>query len=502
MRTSGTAPPVIAEHFESASTATTHRFNVVAAVAIALLAMLFVAYSVFDRRAILANGWESAGQIAEHTSLVAEGTLDTTRQLLRAMAFLVRPTTLREPANPALVRSALLKLKEQTEHVMDLLVIDDKGEIQHWTGSGQAPDIRDRSYFTYHGERATSGLYVGEPTLSKVHANQWFFALSEAIRDDQGRLRYVLVAIVDVALFHDRLSVQFKLSTNSQALLADDGTVYARNPDHARYVGRKVSRPRELASLTSGHRIATVVSTSQLDQIERMLSFHRLDGYPLTAVGTIVVADLLSAWKQRAIMLGILWLLLAAAIVWLTQRANSISRAQSELANLDDLTGLRNRRSILNTASILDRSEAHTGSLSLLMIDIDHFKSINDRFGHQVGDDMLRLVSGVLRTQVRTTDIVGRYGGEEFLVLMPDTGPEGALLVAEKVRRAVADKVIQPVPVTISIGVATTSEHDVTLDRTLSRADAALYAAKEAGRNRVHVASPQERLPTAEPDAA
>jgi diguanylate cyclase (GGDEF)-like protein len=219
-------------------------------------------------------------------------------------------------------------------------------------------------------------------------------------------------------------------------------------------------------------------------------------------VGTIVVSDLLGDWRQRAIMLAVLWLLLAAAIVWLARRANSISRAQSELANLDDLTGLRNRRSILNTASILDRSEAHTGSLSLLMIDIDHFKTINDRFGHQVGDDMLRLVSGVLRTQVRTTDIVGRYGGEEFLVLMPDTGPEGALLVAEKVRRAVAEKVIQPVPVTISIGVATTSENDVTLDRTLSRADAALYAAKEAGRNRVHVASPQERLPTAETDAA
>lgn len=493
---------MIADNFKFTDASTTHRFNVVAAIAIALLALLFLAYSMFDRRNILANGWESAGQIAEHTSLVAEGTLDTTRQLLRAMDFLVRPTTLKESANPALVRGALLRLKQQTEHVMDLLVIDDKGKIQHWTGSGQPPDIRDRRYYTYHGERASSGLYVGEPTLSKVHANKWFFALSEAIRDDQGKLRFVLVAIVDVALFHERLSVQFKLSSNSQALLADDGTVYARNPDHSLYVGKKISRPRELASLTGGNRVATIVSTSQLDQTERLLSFHHLDNYPLVAVGTIVVSDLLGDWRQRAIMLAVLWLLLAAAIVWLARRANSISRAQSELANLDDLTGLRNRRSILNTASILDRSEAHTGSLSLLMIDIDHFKTINDRFGHQVGDDMLRLVSGVLRTQVRTTDIVGRYGGEEFLVLMPDTGPEGALLVAEKVRRAVAEKVIQPVPVTISIGVATTSENDVTLDRTLSRADAALYAAKEAGRNRVHVASPQERLPTAETDAA
>ena len=487
---------------ESSDTSATHRFDVVAAASIALLALLFIAYSAFDRRAIMDNGWESATQIAEHTSLVAEGTLDTTRQLLRAMSFLVVPATLKEGANPAHVRSALLKLKTQTSHIMDLLVVDEAGAIRHWTGSGAPPDIRDRDYFTFHSQKASSGLFVGPPALSRVHDKQWFFALSEAIRDDQGRLRYVLVAIVDVALFHERLSVQFKLSSNSQALLADDGTVYARNPDHAQYVGRKISRPRELSSISGSQRTATLLSTSQLDQTERLLAFHHLDNYPLVAVGTIVAADLLGEWRQRALLLAGLWLMLCLAIVWLARRATAISQVQSELANLDDLTGLRNRRSILNTASILERSAAHVGSLSLLMIDIDHFKSINDRFGHQIGDNMLRLVSGVLRTQVRTTDIVGRYGGEEFLVLMPDTGPEGALLVAEKVRRAVAEKVIQPVPVTISVGVATTSENDVTLDRTLSRADAALYAAKAAGRNRVHVAAPQERLPIPESNLA
>jgi diguanylate cyclase (GGDEF)-like protein len=184
-----------------------------------------------------------------------------------------------------------------------------------------------------------------------------------------------------------------------------------------------------------------------------------------------------------------LWFVLAVVAILVVRRANAISRSQAEQANTDSLTGIRNRRSILSDADRLERSQAHAGSLSLLMIDIDHFKRINDRFGHQMGDQVLRQISDVLRKEIRARDIVGRYGGEEFLVLMPDTGSEGALLVAEKLRQAVAERIVQPDRITISIGAATTSEKDASLDRTLSRADAALYEAKAAGRNRVCVAN-------------
>lgn len=464
------------------------RFYGVAALAIVVLGLLFALYVLHDRRSLVSDGERVAAQIAEETALIAEGTLDATRQLLRALAFLARPPVPDRTPEPGAVRAALLDLKAQTSYIMDLLIVDPRGHIQHWTGQGTPPDVSDREYYIHHATRASSGLFISEPLLSKVHQGQWFFALSEALRDRQGRLIGVVVAIVDSALLHERMALRLAVPGTTQALISDSGAVHARLPDHATHVGKRVVRPSQLAGLGPGSPSTTIRSPSQLDGRDRILCFRKVAAYPLIAVGTVVVDEILVPWRQRALLLSLLWVVLSAAALGLARRATAISRAQAELAEIDSLTGIDNRRAILDKATQLERSQAHAGSLSLLMIDVDHFKTINDRFGHQVGDEVLRRISDVLRTQIRATDIVGRYGGEEFLVLMPDTGPDGALLVAQKLCQAMPERIVQPMPVTISIGVATTSEKDATLDRTLTRADRALYRAKAEGRNCVRVA--------------
>ncbi len=165
------------------------------------------------------------------------------------------------------------------------------------------------------------------------------------------------------------------------------------------------------------------------------------------------------------------------------------------LAVLDDLTQLPNRRRLFEVAEEeFRRARRYEHSLSVIMIDVDHFKQVNDSFGHAIGDDILREVSRRCVEVLRETDTIGRYGGEEFVVIMPETPLDKACEhVAERLRAAVAKPPVDtgagPVNVTISLGVAQLASFDDTIDDLINRADAALYDAKEAGRNRVRRSS-------------
>jgi two-component system cell cycle response regulator len=153
----------------------------------------------------------------------------------------------------------------------------------------------------------------------------------------------------------------------------------------------------------------------------------------------------------------------------------------------DTLTGLSNRRAVLTQlAGMVSAARRHGHPLSIAILDLDHFKRINDTHGHKVGDDVLVAAAHAMGTHLRAEDQLGRLGGEEFLVLLPDTDREAAGHVAEKLRAEVADAPT-PVPVTVSIGVATWDGEAP--EDLLHRADEALYAAKEAGRDRVLAAT-------------
>jgi diguanylate cyclase (GGDEF)-like protein len=159
------------------------------------------------------------------------------------------------------------------------------------------------------------------------------------------------------------------------------------------------------------------------------------------------------------------------------------------LATIDGLTGIANRRHFFETAQReVAMARRRQTSLAAVMLDIDHFKHINDTHGHQIGDDVIRAVVERLRRHSRDTDILARYGGEEFVLLLPDAGTH-ALDTAERLREEVARTPVQtrtgPVDVTISVGAAYLSPSDTGLDTLLARADECLYSAKQNGRNRV-----------------
>ena len=173
------------------------------------------------------------------------------------------------------------------------------------------------------------------------------------------------------------------------------------------------------------------------------------------------------------------------------KNAHYFEKAQ-QLAYIDGLTGIYNRRHFeVQIAAEIERASRYDGRLAIIMIDIDHFKRLNDEFGHLLGDEVLRQVSGVFEQQLRKVDVVCRYGGEEFAILVPQTSGANAVEVAEKLRRMVEGYRFPGVPlkVTISAGVAEFPTHGRSRDELVAAADAALYASKEAGRNRVSPAS-------------
>lgn len=173
------------------------------------------------------------------------------------------------------------------------------------------------------------------------------------------------------------------------------------------------------------------------------------------------------------------------------QNAHYVERVK-QLAYLDGLTGIFNRRFFeLRIAEEIERARRFGIGLGVVMLDIDQFKRLNDEFGHLLGDEVLRQVSSILQQQVRKIDVVCRYGGEEFAILLSQTSSEQAVAVAEKLRRIVENWEFPgvPRPVTISAGAANYPENGTTRDELVQAADAGLYAAKQAGRNRVCVTS-------------
>lgn len=179
-----------------------------------------------------------------------------------------------------------------------------------------------------------------------------------------------------------------------------------------------------------------------------------------------------------------------------TERLRDSVQSSMEMAVMDQLTGLHNRRFMDNRlAAMFDESALRARSLSILVLDVDHFKAVNDSWGHDAGDEVLREFADRVRACTRGIDLVARMGGEEIVVVLPDTGRDAASHVAERIREKVESQPfaiqngIRNIKVTVSVGVAHRRAGDASSADMMKRADDALYQAKASGRNRVIVAS-------------
>ncbi len=181
------------------------------------------------------------------------------------------------------------------------------------------------------------------------------------------------------------------------------------------------------------------------------------------------------------------------------ERTEALSKANLELqimATTDMLTNIHNRRNLFQLGEKqLQVARRYKRAMTLIILDVDHFKNINDTYGHAVGDLVLQNIAKACKTLLRTADIFGRYGGEEFVAVCPETDLPGAVILAERLRQVVEAMTIEEFPglpvVTISLGLTHIDQDDTDIAKTISRADKALYQAKAQGRNRVVVFQPE-----------
>jgi len=296
-------------------------------------------------------------------------------------------------------------------------------------------------------------------------------------RLEASRLRALLNDLIDVVICIDERgcilecnpAVEVLLGWTPEELVGKDLGVLAAGPHgdrHGAYM---------LRAMTTGER-------SIVGRVRRVDALHR-SGLPIPVSLSVTETH----HEGHTLFTGVLR---DARLELAHEEALAASRQQlEELARRDGLTGVLNRRALLERAAIeLARAVREEGEVAVIMLDLDHFKVVNDTHGHLAGDAVLCEAVARVQTAVRVYDLVGRYGGEEFLVVAAGAGLDEAMAVAERIRSAIAERPVvwegSEIAITTSIGVVSvTSGED--LSHAIGRADAALYAAKDAGRDRV-----------------
>jgi diguanylate cyclase (GGDEF)-like protein len=278
----------------------------------------------------------------------------------------------------------------------------------------------------------------------------------------------------------DDISELYELRSRAHAAIGNYPAAFEDQGEYLRRVREQVTldRIREVAQLRVQFESDQEKQKIALLEKDKLVSEERLNAQ---ARFTQLIAIAGLAGLVTAFFLGYLLL------------SNRRHRAELiRLAERDELTSLLNRRAIVRKAvGLLQRARDGRGTLIIGLLDLDHFKSINDRYGHAVGDQLLQRFAATMRTTLHAREIFGRYGGEEFLILFPDVSMDVARQSAEKLRVALRDQRMrvedQEVAVTLSIGLASFEQGDVLFDQVARRADIALYFAKTQGRDRVEV---------------
>jgi len=474
-------------------------------IAMSLFMTALCAVSLYQSRQ---DAFNHATETARNIAVIAERDIERNFELyelsLQAVVDGINdPEIMRLP--PGLRRQVLFDRAATASYLGSILVIDPNGNVTIDSGSKvpRKVNFADRPYFTVHRDNPNLGLYVSDPYLSRLRGNSPSIAISRRISRPDGSFGGVAMVAIDLDYFHHLFAGLSLGPHGSIALIGRDGTMVMRQPYDRAVIGRSINTASTFKRFVETSE-GSFSDTSTIDGVRRLYYFKNFAHLPLIIMVANAHSDIYAAWQRRALAIGLLMAASAIGFVGLSFALGAELRrrrqAESELAMLartDGLTGLNNRRTL---GEILDaewrRAKRSNGVFSLLFVDIDCFKAYNDKYGHQAGDDALTAVARCIGENIRRpADSAARYGGEEFVVVLPDTAPDGAAAIAEKIRTAISDLAIEHAGsefghVTASIGAAAwTPAHDGDVGAVIRAADQALYNAKATGRNRTVLAS-------------
>ncbi|WP_369981620.1 diguanylate cyclase domain-containing protein [Xanthomonas bundabergensis] len=402
---------------------------------------------------------------------------------------------------PQTLHDALRDEVDRSDRVHVIVVYDAHGHAVNSSlpAGAQHRDVSDPASFAHHRHHDDRLALLSGPIRSPADG-AWIVPLTRRLNKPDGSFDGVVLVGIPLAYFV-RFHRMFDTGHGgSIAIVDDDGIVVSRYPGDAGGSGGSIAGTpfhRTMLRLRRGW----ISAVSPIDGVERISGFAHAQRYPFWVVIGMSTDEVLAPWRAVALRRSCVALLACALFIglgmWLDQQLRRMQASETRLSTEawnDPLTGLYNRRGFdYKLHSALQQSAAVHASVALLMIDVDHFKRYNDTYGHVNGDACLRQVGQALAACAqRPHDVAARYGGEEFAIVLPFTDQAGAQTLAQQVRVAVRDLDLPHASsptdarVTVSIGIASVGAQDQHRSAAglIGMADAALYRAKQAGRDR------------------
>ena len=374
------------------------------------------------------------------------------------------------------------------------------------------PETGERKQFVESLDIRNDALFISRPMFDKS-SKQWSIQFTRKLYEKDGSFTGILVASIPPSFFSDFFQSIDLGNRGLITLFGTDRYILARSTgtksiDDA--IGKQIGEDHPFIS----RRVQNGIYSSRcvIDGELRLSAYRKLPKYPLFVQEGLSEDDIFLDSSNRRKNILIIGSIISAAFFGALALLMQLEREQQKLleklskrdgqlqdtlkdlehlVTTDALTGLPNRRSFFSRAQTeFTRATRYDRPLSLLMIDVDHFKSVNDRYGHLIGDAALRHISEIMMSCIREADMAARYGGEEFVIILPETDAEGAGFIAERVRREIeASRMwidsMTELGLTVSIGIACTPPGNQfpDIDRLLQEADDALYMSKTRGRN-------------------
>jgi diguanylate cyclase (GGDEF)-like protein len=409
-----------------------------------------------------------------------------------------------DPVTSPAFRTLIEEIRKSSDGLLDLRVVTRSGQLRYVPDDGMTrqPMVNDRDYVLAQQNPATRGLFIGAPIKSRV-TNRWVIPISLPVEGAGGDVALFLVAI-DLDSVAAPLETARLKEDGTIAVIRTDGLTMLRAPFNELQLGQSVANhPAWPSRISKTERGNFSADHGLVDAKPRLISFGRTADYPLVVVVTASTDEVLRDWTVHTGVLSVVAAAVSLAFallgVILLRAMEAEDTVRSELQRLmmtDALTGLGNRRQLnqwLDEEVV--RAARYRRPMTAVFFDIDHFKKINDHCGHGVGDRALARVAASLGSTLRKTDRLGRFGGEEFVLVLPETTATDAVPMVERMRRAIGALDIAGLPwkITVSAGIAELTA-DESVDALLLRADRALYQAKQDGRDRLHLDTATEAM--------